>query len=123
MSGRACRREAEGVARDLAVREELAHLVERGVRERQDELRRLERVGGDRRARLPDQSHRGVKRGMEGEFVTLLDGRVQLPVHLGELRGVVVAYLVLAFAENPDDHHRSPVLWLRGGGVARGAAA
>src|SRR6201996_2758288 len=101
-------RQADGVAGDRAVREELAHLVDGRVRERQDVLRRHDLVGGQRCAHRMHQGHRGVQGGGEGGVLVVADGGVEVLVQRGQLRGGVTPDAELTLAEDPDDHDPSP---------------
>src|SRR5215469_14568569 len=101
-------READRVAGEGAVGEELAHFVDAGVRERQDVVRGHKRVIRHRRARVPHQAYRRAEDGAERGVVVLLDRSVQLGVERGQLARHVGVNLELTLAENPDDHDPSP---------------
>src|SRR5580700_10205938 len=101
-------RQADRVARDRAVGEELAHLVDGGVGEGQDELRRRDLVVRQGGARRLDERHGGAQGGTEHRVLVVADGRVEVLVERGQLRGGVVIDTELALAEDSHDHSPSP---------------
>src|ERR1700722_7380174 len=101
-------RKPDRVAGDRAVREELAHLADGGIREGEDVVRRHELVVRHWRPRRPHQGHGGVQGGVERRLGVVADGRVQVLVERGQFHGSVITDAELALAEDSHDHAPSP---------------
>src|SRR5487761_534312 len=101
-------RKPDRVTGDRAVREELAHLADGGVREGKDVVRRHELVVRHRLPRRPHQGHGGVQGRAERRLDVVADGRVEVLVQRGQLHGGVITDAELALAEDSHDHDPSP---------------
>src|SRR5436189_213922 len=100
---------ARALARDQAfLGEHLADLVHTGVLGRKDQVRRLQGVGGQRRALGANLVEQAVQRRGEGRLVVAVDGRLELAVQAVQLGGGRVVDAELALAADSDDHYPSP---------------
>src|SRR5215468_6039279 len=105
--GRACRSQDAVSAGNVAVVAQHApYFVEIGVRARQDRVRRLQDILG--------------QRGPEGLLVALVHGLLQRRIQGVELGGGRIVDVQLALAQDPDDHAPSPA-WGRSAGAGRAA--
>src|SRR5262249_12922762 len=96
------------------------YFVEIGVRARQDRVRRLQDILGQRGPERPYPVEQGAQRGPEGLLVALVHGLLQRRIQGVELGGGRIVDLQLALAQDPADHAPSPA-WGRSAGAGRAA--
>src|SRR5215467_12640712 len=103
--GRACRSPDAVSAWNVAVVAQHApYFVEVGVRARQDRVRRLQGILGERGPERPYPVEQGDQGGPEGLLVALVHGLLQGRVQGIELVSGHIVDLELPLAQNPDDH-------------------